>query len=139
LLWEGLAAFCGRASAFVGGLVKVARYDEAYGSFSGACLGWSFFGGRLQEVLREHPLFFSTIVFKGCFSRSLDLFLVSSCFESKSDGLGVHSVVDGSMLESLSTSLAVAVGSMSLRKKKKGKFGISGLLRLLGQIQHKSD
>jgi hypothetical protein len=77
--------------------------------------------------------------FKGCFSRTLDLFPVSSCFDSEFDGLGVRSAMDCSMLESLSTPLAAAAGSMCLRKKKKGKLGITGLLRLLGQIQCKLD
>jgi hypothetical protein len=79
------------------------------------------------------------IDFKGCFSRPFNLFPVSSCFESESDGLGVHFTVDCSALESLSTPLAAAAGSVCLRKRKKGKLGISGLLRLLGQIQHKLD
>jgi hypothetical protein len=65
---------------------------------------------------------------------------VSSYFESESDGLGVHFAVDCSALENLSTPMAAAAaGAVSLRKKKKGKLGISGLLRLLGQIQRKLD
>jgi hypothetical protein len=79
------------------------------------------------------------IDFKGCYLRPLDLFLVSSCFESEFDGLGVHFALDCSAVESLSIPLAAAAGSVSSRKKKKGKIGISGLLRLLGQIQCKLD
>ena len=77
--------------------------------------------------------------FKGCCLRSLDLFLVSCYFELESDVLGLRFAVDCSALESLSTPLVAAAGSVRLRKKKKGKIGISELLRLLGQIQHKLD
>jgi hypothetical protein len=42
-------------------------------------------------------------------------------------------------VEGLSTPLGATAESMSLRKKKKGKIGISGVLWLLGQIQPKLD
>jgi hypothetical protein len=76
--------------------------------------------------------------FKVCYLRSLNLFPVSSCFELELDGLGLRFAVDCSVLESLPTPLVVAAGFVSLRKKK-GKIGISVLLRLLGQIQRKLD
>ena len=66
------------------------------------------------------------------------LFWGSSCLELEFDGLGVRSAVDCSALESLSTPLVVAAGFVSSRKMG-GKIGISGLLRLLGKIQHKLD
>jgi hypothetical protein len=64
--------------------------------------------------------------FKGCYSRPLDLFPVSSCFESESDGLGVRFAMDCFALESLSIPLAAVVGSVSSRKKKKGKIELVG-------------
>ena len=73
-----------------------------------------------------------------CYSRFLDLFPVSSCFESEFDGLGLRSAVDCYTVEGLSTPLATAAESVSSRKKK-GKIGISGVLWLLGQIQRKLD
>jgi hypothetical protein len=74
-----------------------------------------------------------------CSSRSLDLFPVSSCFELKSDGVGARSVADCSAIEGLPSSLAVVAGSVSSKKKRKGKFGILGLMRLLGHFHLKLD
>ena len=79
------------------------------------------------------------IVFKGCSSRSLDLFLVSSCFELWSDGVGSRFAVDCSAVESMPRYMVAAAGSVSTKKKKKGKFGIFGLLRLLGHFHLKLD
>jgi hypothetical protein len=74
-----------------------------------------------------------------CSSRSLDLFPVSPCFESKSDGVRACSVVDCSTMEGLPSSLVAAAGSVSSKKKRKGKFGIGGLMRLLGHFHLKLD
>jgi hypothetical protein len=120
-------ALCGRALASVGGSFKVVRYGGGWGSFGGAYPGCSFFGGRLQEVLRSILGVETRVVdFKRCFSRPLNLFPVSSCLESESDGRGVCFAVDCSALESLFSPLAAAASSVSSRKKKKGKIGISG-------------
>jgi hypothetical protein len=74
-------------------------------------------------------------------SRSLDLFPVSSCFESGSNGEGLRSAMDYSELEGfLTRSLAAVAGSMcSMKKKKKGKIDSGGLMRLLGHIHLKLD
>ena len=98
-------------------------------------------GGRsFVDVLRSTTgVEAKAVDFKVCCLRSLDLFPVSSCFESESDDLGLRFAVDCSALESLPTLLVAAAGSVRLRKKKKGKISISGLLRLLGQIQRKLD
>jgi hypothetical protein len=55
-----------------------------------------------------------------CSSRSLDLFPMSSCFESESDGAGSRFAVDCSALECLPSSLAAAAaGYVRLKKKQK--------------------
>ena len=77
------------------------------------------------------------VVFKGCSSRSLDLFPVSSCFESRSNGVGLRSAMDCSALDSVPRYMAAAAGSVSM--KKKGKFSIFRLLRPLGQFHLKLD
>ena len=76
-----------------------------------------------------------------CSSRSLDLFPMSSCFESRSDGEGLRYAVDCLKLEGvLPRSLAAAAGSMcSMKKKKKGKISSGGLMRLLEHIHLKLD
>ena len=75
-----------------------------------------------------------------CSSRSLDLFSMLSCFESRSDGEGLHSAMDCSELEGfLPRSLAAAAVSVCSMKKKKGKIGSGGLMRLLGHIHLKLD
>ena len=79
------------------------------------------------------------VVFKGCSSRSLDLFPVSSRFELGYDGVGLCSAVDCSTLESVPRYMVAVAGSVSTKKKKKGKFGIIGLMRLLGQFRLKLD
>ena len=146
MLWEGLAAFCGRVSASVGGLCKLSGtakhgVPSSAGLLLDAPLSLVSSGGRsFVDVLRSTTgVEAKAVDFKVCCLRSLDLFPVSSCFESESDDLGLRFAVDCSMLESLPTLLVAATGSARSRKKKKGKISISGLLRLLGQIQRKLD
>jgi hypothetical protein len=71
-------------------------------------------------------------------SSLLDLFPVLSCYKTGFDGEGMRSAVDCQVLESTTRPLAAAVVSMRL-KKRKGNFGINGLLRNLGHIQYKLD
>lgn len=71
-------------------------------------------------------------------SSFLNLFSVSTCFETVSDGDELRSAVDCYALEGLPRTLAAASTSLSSRKKK-GPFGNHGLKRLLGQVQSKLD
>jgi hypothetical protein len=103
--------------------------------------GWRHFARELRHLLAAQsklPIRQSMGLLPRWGLSWMLLFRGSSCLELESDGLGVRSAVDCSVLESLSTPLAVAARSVSSRKKK-GKIGISRLLRLLGQIQHKLD
>jgi hypothetical protein len=94
------------------------------------------FGRSFVQVLRSISGIKERAV---CSSRSLDLFLVSSCFESGSDGEGLRSAVDCLELEGfLPRSLAAAAGSVCSMKKK-GKIDSGGLMRLLGHIHLKLD
>jgi hypothetical protein len=68
-----------------------------------------------------------------CSSRSLDLFPMSSCFESESDGAGSRFAVDCSALECLPSSLAGGGGGgwVCEVEEKAEKLGIIGLRKLL--------
>ena len=71
------------------------------------------------------------------FSSLLDLFPVPSCYKTRSNGEGMRSAVDCYALESTPRPLAAA--AVSVRLKRKGNFGIIGLLRNLWRIQSKLD
>jgi hypothetical protein len=70
-------------------------------------------------------------------STFLDLFPVQSCFEVGSVG-ETRSAVDCAAMEFLPGSQEAAAASLRL-KKRKGVFGISGLLRYLGHVNAKLD
>jgi hypothetical protein len=72
-------------------------------------------------------------------SSLLDLFSVLSCYETVFDGEGMRSAMNCFALESTPRPLVAVVAVFVRLKKRKGNFGIIGLLRNLGHIQSKLD
>ena len=104
------------------------------GASSGVSSGW---GRSFVEVLCLTASVEVKAVGSNLSSSFLDLFPMSTCFETVSDGDGLHSAVDCFAMEGLHTSLAVA--DVILSPKKKGNIGNQGIKRLLGHVHSEVD